>query len=373
MTSCKAPWSHIWVETTGEIKPCCIFGGNPYSKYKSVLDAFNSEENKIIRSRMQSDEVLEECKGCKMYHDFDQYDISEPAIRSIEISFDNNCNFKCVTCESKFSYLWYTEDKELLDMGFDRIPFYKFENQTRIDLDLTKLEKIKFAGGEPIMSKRALEMLESLPYPENVELHFNTNNSFFPKRWMPILKKLKRVIVILSIDGVNEVGEFVRYGYKQSKQDRNFKKWLDTVAKYKNIFINVNYVSHGLNILDYHNTENHIEKNLGYNKTWIRKNYGKIVGNSPIQQISIDNLYKPYYLDAASFPDETKQLISDHIHEERIIRHLKTKKFNRSRCKDFLGYCNFLENRMPLPKDCEVIYESVANVLRSSLQRFLPG
>lgn len=367
MTSCKAPWSHIWVETTGRIKPCCVFGGFPYKKHTSIQEAFDSEENKIIRSRMQSTKILNECKGCTIYDDFEKYDLSEPAIRSLEISFDNNCNFKCVTCESKFSYLWHDEDKELLDMGFDRTIFKKFKNNIKIDLDFSKLEKLRFAGGEPVMSKRAFELLDSLSNPEKVELQFNTNNSIFPKNWIPILKKMKRVILIFSIDGVHEVGEFVRYGYKQTRQDKNFKRWLDVVTKYKNIFININYVSHGLNSLDYHNTENHIEKTLGYSKEWMRQNYGSSLEGKPIQQISIDNLYKPFYLNTAIFPDETKKIISKNIHEKKILNHLNTKSFDLGMCKQFIEYCNFLENRMPLPRDCEIIYESVANVLRRSI------
>ena len=32
---------------------------------------------------------------------------------------------------------------------------------------------------------------------------------------------------MFSIDGVGEVGEFVRYGFKQKRFETNLRKWLD--------------------------------------------------------------------------------------------------------------------------------------------------
>ena len=339
MPSCKAPWNHIWVENTGKIKPCCVFNGEPYNHYIDPQHAFDSIENREIRKRMMEG-VLPECEGCEMHKDFQHFGIEDPAIRTLEISFDNNCNFKCVHCNSKFSYLWYSEDDELSLMDFNRTALYKFENE--VEVDVSKLESVKFAGGEPFLSRRCLEMVRSLP--KECTVMFNTNNSIFPVEWIDALLRLQRVVIIFSIDGVNEVGEFVRYGYKQKRQDRNIRKWLQVRSRHPNIQVHVNYCSHAYNALDFHNTENHLAS----------------VGLTPdVCKISIDNVKEPDYLDLRYFPDETKSMVAEYIHEERILDWMHSGEFDKSLMMKFLNFTTYLEQRQQLPKDCETIYEQV--------------
>ena len=86
---CNAPWSHLWQETTGKIKPCCVFGEDIYSDYNTLQEAFNGKETLSLRKRMLNDEDIVGCRGCTMKQDFDEYDRT-PKLRYVELSFDNN-------------------------------------------------------------------------------------------------------------------------------------------------------------------------------------------------------------------------------------------------------------------------------------------
>ena len=71
---CNAPWSHLWQETTGKIKPCCVFGEDIYSSYNTLQEAFEGKETLSLRKRMLNDEDIVGCRGCTMKQDFDEYD-----------------------------------------------------------------------------------------------------------------------------------------------------------------------------------------------------------------------------------------------------------------------------------------------------------
>ena len=141
---CMAPFTHIQLNPYGEINPCCIFDKRIYQKYDSLFQAFNSPENKDLRSKMIKDEWIEGCKKC--YRDdeigkssyrknfnskYDKKYIQNPKIKELEFSASNLCNFKCMDCNYKFS------------SAIDG----KVSRNSLPDLDLSELEDLKILGG----------------------------------------------------------------------------------------------------------------------------------------------------------------------------------------------------------------------------------
>ena len=360
---CNAPWNHLWQETTGKIKPCCVFGEDIYSKYNSLQEAFEGKETLDLRERMLKDEDIIGCRGCAIKKDFDVYNRDKPKLRDIEISFDNTCNFKCVTCESKFSRLLYEDDVALQKLGFDRNPVRAVDNLTDLTKnDFSELKKVRFAGGEPFLTKKILEFIQSLNLSELV-VYINTNNSIFPTKWISTIQQLKRFRLIVSLDGVDKVGEFVRYHMKMNKITRNLKKWKNLSGK--KIIVSFNYVSHSLNVLNIDKTENYI-KEMGFDADqydWYIEEYNGIPWN--FQIMTVDNCKYPKHLDVALLPKETKKLIEERIVNESVLKYIWTKETDKDECEKFLKYCNYLESTrmLPLPDESEIIYNSVAKNL----------
>ena len=80
---------------------------------------------------------------------------------------------------------------------------------------------------------------------KNINLMIVTNNSIFPnEKWREYLTRFKSLNYNVSIDGINDVAEFVRYGTKWSRFERNFDKQL------KHFFVIPHYVFHTLNSTD---------------------------------------------------------------------------------------------------------------------------
>ena len=356
---CNAPWNHLWQETTGKIKPCCVFGEDIYSDYNTLQEAFEGKETLSLRERMLNDEDIIGCRGCTMKQDFDGYDRT-PKLRYVELSFDNNCNFKCVTCESKFSRLLYEDDLNLKNMKFDRNPVKIVNNPVKGDF--SGLEKLRIAGGEPFINKSILSFLETLNLSQ-LALYINTNNSVFPRKWLPVLQKLKRLRIIVSLDGIDEVGEFSRYHMKMNVMTKNLKKWKKLAGQ--RIILSFNFVSHSLNVLNIDKTEKYISE-LGFDSSqydWYIKEYNGTPWN--FQIMTVDNCKYPKHLDVALLPKETKKLIEKKIKNEKVLNYLWTKETDKNECIKFLKYCNYLETTRPmnLPEETEIIYNSVVKNL----------
>lgn len=361
--SCNAPWNHLWQETTGKIKPCCVFNGNVYPNYDSLQEAFDSKENLALRKQMLNREDIAGCRGCTIKEDFDVYTRKKPKLRDIELSFDNNCNYKCVTCESKFSRLLFDDDLALKELGFDRNPIQFIENSTDLSKnDFSELRKIKIAGGEPFLNKKILDFIQTLNLPE-LAVYINTNNSIFPTKWIPTIQQLKRFRLIVSLDGVGDVGEYVRYHMKMKKMSDNLNKWKKLSGQ--RIIISFNFVSHALNVLNIDKTVQYI-RNMGYSSRqydWYIEEYDGTPWD--FQIMTVDNCKYPKHLDVALLPKETKKLIEERIVNKSVLKYIWTKETDKDECEKFLKYCNYLEStrRLPLPDESEIIYNSVAKNL----------
>ena len=113
---------------------------------------------------------------------------------------------------------------------------------------------------------------------------------------MPVLQKLKRLRVIVSLDGIDEVGEFSRYHMKMNVMTRNLKKWKKLSGQ--RIILSFNFVSHSLNVLNIDKTEKYIS-NLGFDSSqydWYIKEYNEYTPWN-FQIMTVDNCKYPKHLD----------------------------------------------------------------------------
>ncbi len=332
------------MNSQGTVNPCCMFSPTMYKQeYNSLQEAFDGPENQELRKRMLAGEKISGCHKCDLYDDlgmhsyrkhFDKYDIENPKIRELEYSIDNTCNFKCVTCNSRFSHLWYEDDLELQRMGIPRQNTYAMRQKKKVqktgadwrNLDLSELSYLKIIGGEPFTNQKYLEFLQNIDLSD-VTIMIATNNSVFPKKWIDTLLTAKEVRLRISLDGVGDVGEFVRYGLDMEKFDKNFEEW-----KKLPINISFNYVYHILNCLN-------LEKTREY------------IGD---YKLIIDYLSDPEYLDVKYAPDELKNQMPYEVWE-----YANRGQFNQPRMKYFIEYCNWLERRSMMPAECEYIYEQI--------------
>jgi len=212
---CGAFDSGLSIHPDGKVSPCCVFDRN-YFQDLHELD-WNDPWSDLRDGRG--------CDACKFegvtYRDsFNGFFNDSYKIRHLDIRNNNLCNLECSICNSYYSSKWA-----------ERLGKQKFVS-TEFDIDLSTIESIYFAGGEPLLNPTHWKILDSIPHPERVSLQYSTNGSVtknIEKYW----PKFRDVLVCASMDAHGQLGEYLRYGTDWKKFEFN----LDTMSKYATVKI----------------------------------------------------------------------------------------------------------------------------------------
>jgi len=186
--------------------------------------------------------------------------IAPPPI-SYDIRANNKCNLECVMCDGRLSTAIH---KRLNDYGLtddDDFPvtFGEEWKQQAYIIDHVKenssnITSMRFAGGEPFLMPEVLDMLEYFANTgdsKNIDLQILTNGTTVRTKWFSnILTKYKKVRLKISIDGIGETGEYVRYPSKWSVVDKNIQRLLKISKENDNINVDLVPVIHLLNALE---------------------------------------------------------------------------------------------------------------------------
>ncbi len=206
----------------------------------------------------------------------------------LEISFGNNCNFRCGYCGPQASIQWMNEVKEHGDYNIthpqysltflktgtyygpkDENPyieaFWKWWPNLRKDL-----HTLRITGGEPLMNPGAMKLLDVLdkePAP-NLEISMNSNLGVSFDRVDRTIeqvkdllkhKKIKRFVTFTSIDSWGKQAEYMRTGLNCSHWERNM---LSVVRASGRINFMITF-----NVLSVTNFINLLEKVIEWRKT----------------------------------------------------------------------------------------------------------
>jgi sulfatase maturation enzyme AslB (radical SAM superfamily) len=121
---------------------------------------------------------------------------------------DNICNSGCLTCDENHS----TKIGSLISKTYPII-----DNTNRFwQLPVNRIVKLDINGGEPSASKNYLSVLQNLPL--NVkEVRINTNCSIVIGEIENLIKRDVKVVVTVSLDGIEETHDYFRWPIKWDK------------------------------------------------------------------------------------------------------------------------------------------------------------
>lgn len=247
MKQCKLAEIGLETDTLGFIRTCCVAkpllddNGIPYNINKDKLsDVWNSESRKNIISDLRSGIEVSNCETCwqeersgltsKRMRDNQRY--SEINEVDLPIMFDikpgNTCNLRCRTCYSGNSSSWVTEEYDLGLLKTKQI-INPYRNNSLYWEELSSLlvnaKYIEFYGGEPLLIDNLWDILEGMDL-HDVELHINTNCSLYLNdKQLSIIQKAKKTRIVLSIDGIKNHFEYLRYPAKWEDVLKNLNKY----------------------------------------------------------------------------------------------------------------------------------------------------
>lgn len=356
-TFCMAPWTHTYLSPQSERRLCCASREkaswtNQYidsekadtnSKYQpATLDEhWNSDYMKGIRKSLMAGEEIPQCQVCNHkllnIYTYRDYFTKNLFVNKIEeafektnddgytemkpISFDyrisNLCNFKCRMCGDQLSSQWEAENRMLgyYDNGAEAwatkeykpiIEKFQKEVAEKELWDAVKegrIEEIYWVGGEPLMFEIHWDVMQYLVqsgHSKNVTVRYNTNlsrTSFKGINLYDLLPHFKKVNVSASIDGTDEIVEYVRHGIKWEQWLNNFKQGLFLNELYGDdgMVLDITITSPGLfsmkNLFDLAlelNVKSYIKKTFAFDSSIIMS--PSMIPKNILNQIIDDNI-----------------------------------------------------------------------------------
>lgn len=357
---CSMAWNHMFFLTNNIVKPCCRFEYEKFDKNlnlnnHNISEIFYGEWYNDFRKKMINGEKIDGCKRCyeeenngkkslrQRYNDSyhipiqDNLNIENPKIKWIELSISNKCNLICRMCDSRYSHLWYEEEKEFYGKTFS------INKKSFIDLDKIleiideNIIHIKFTGGEPFLIEEYDVIIDKLIQkadPSKIFLNYNTNCTILPKKeiidkW----KKFKFIEFAISFDGIGEIWEYIRYPSKWSKVEKNilFLYNLKNEMNSKYIFRSTISI---LNIMDIFNMID-----------WWRKNISNELNTENIT-FNPTHLSFPSFLSLHVLPEKTKEKIRNFLESKSIKEEEIVKKY----INHYISYMYFRDKSEQLTK-----------------------
>jgi len=180
----------------------------------------------------------------------------------------HGCNLKCKTCGPDSSSAWLKQAmtqnskwEDIAPMDILKQVEFSVKNSPYASefLEVVKnnpIEVIYFAGGEPLISKAHDEVLDELIHSkrgQKMTLNYNTNLTVPLKTvetWFEKLLNFSEVHLYCSIDGTEEVTQYVRTGMKFKVFEKNLKFLKQNVSRHPSLHIYVDATITSLFLLD---------------------------------------------------------------------------------------------------------------------------
>ena len=347
---CSVPWLQIHTEPDGKVFPCCYYShetshnlGN-WNKSK-LTDIFYGEGFNNLRKEFIEGKRPAACNRCwreedsgivsmrqrfnERYSEFPDFanqnrynklkdiivcsneggTVENIKLATIDLIFNNVCNFKCRSCGPGLSTSWVADT---LKMG-NTVPANlqtnnKIEHMESDLVDLVNMvdpyTEIHFSGGEPMMQEEHYEFLQLLidMGKTDIKIRYNTNLSIYTLKnynAFELLNKFDNVFIIGSIDAMGAQGEYIRKGF-------SWEKALDWIRTSKECLPKADYGISAVYSLLNADAAIDLHRFMCENDIFTKHNGEKFGFN-------LNVLHEPYYMRTTVLPSETKKKISDKI------------------------------------------------------------
>ena len=272
---CTLPWSGFELEPDGGVKNCVLAEEKLGNINKShIKEIISGNANVNIKKAMLKDALPASCAGCHIveknrndlmsissrlyYHkelakkiDMQFYDnVNNFSLKHVDLRWTNACNQACVYCGPSLSSKWAQEMGVKVKSNQEarrEVKDFVFEN-------ISDLQNVYLAGGEPMLMKENLEFLKLLK-DKNPEcsIRVNTNLSTTKTGIFDILCDFKNVHWTVSLETIEQEYEYIRHHGSWDDFDKNLKiinrlnhkvsfNMLHFILNYESLFRCVDYL-----------------------------------------------------------------------------------------------------------------------------------
>jgi molybdenum cofactor biosynthesis enzyme MoaA len=341
---CALPFNHVNVNPRGDYQICCKHSvpdeHRKNIKFVSHTEWQNNQYLKEVRTSFEQGLEHPGCNACWRQENLhasslrqvqaQEYQILgakpfQQKLLNIEVSVGNLCNLSCVMCDEESSSAILAENQRL------NISTVNQQEFSWSDTAFDHLEQmlaaaprvVNLRGGEPMYNKKILDIINKFPaqHLNSTMLHLSTNATRWSTEWEAALKKFRLVRIMLSVDAVGSLFEYIRYPADFSQVEENIRK----ITSNSNIKPVIHATVQNLNI-----------GNVGDLVQWARDMDIYLMMNL---------LTYPMHLQITNLPDHLKKQAIDHLEQTLNLDH-------DSHIRDSITqYKNVLKNTLEHPMD----------------------
>lgn len=220
----------------------------------------------------------------------------------------NVCNLGCRHCDSRVSSGWYRDDHAINHSSQSYEQYLKRFNVTRnsyVDENpnweiINKWSKNimhwDLYGAEPLLVKPVLDALQEAIKNNSANeqtIHINTNGTVWRDEFVDLFKQFKLVNLDISVDGIHEQFEYLRYPAKFSEVIDNILKYKQLSKTYQNIKLSATVTVSIYNVL-------YLDRILKY-------------FNDLQITCSFNLLHNPEHLNIRALPEPAKFQVKNHL------------------------------------------------------------
>lgn len=259
------------------VSPCCYFSENTIVDDTHTLEYWREQWRHADVERTCQKCIRLESMGIPSYREA-SFDISTGVSDKIEVltvAVNKQCNLACASCDSNSSSFWYQENLRNNIEQAPKVHSLHQENRagdttkqfidTLAKQDLSSLRYVKFGGGEPLMSDIHLKILELVPNPDQVTVHYTSNFSIMPtekafEQW----KRFKLIKWVASLDGVGDQFSLLRWPYTWERLNQFRQQAWESVPH--NVMFGVEHTLNPLNVYYYDEFKLWFDTNFSINR-----------------------------------------------------------------------------------------------------------
>jgi len=228
-TFCPMPWTGLMYNFDGKVKNC-IRSAGPLGNIKDQsIESILLDNNQPRQQHIIDQQPVETCHTCydlergktgfdhisdRVFYirelkniPVDTYQVGRFDLRTVDVRWTNLCNFACVYCGPEFSSKW-NEELKIRPAVPDQPQLMDFKNY--IYDHAGQLNHVYLAGGEPLLMKENLTLLEKLKPDTNIRI--NTNLSKVDTRVFEAICNFPNVHWTVSVETQAEEFEYIRHG-----------------------------------------------------------------------------------------------------------------------------------------------------------------
>ena len=293
---CVNAYMNLSIHPTGGVRPCCMSDkflttdtGETSLDKASIKDFWYSKDRKDFADALDSGERIVDCTACwqeedagkesKRIRDNREYKDRTFDFESLpvvlDLSMGNLCNLKCRICSPRHSTPWLREEAAIHSpkdiKGYMKQPKWliakeSFEQTNDFVWEdikelLEHAERFDFAGGEPFYIPAHWKMIEhsvTQGFSKNQYLHYNTNGTIYPTKYIDLLDKFKTVDIQISSDGIGKKFDYLRHGSPFELCEENIDKFLEARDNAKTTwYIGACLSVSAFNVFDFFETYEH--------------------------------------------------------------------------------------------------------------------